>query len=113
MFIGGNFPPPPPMPGSAGPPPPPPPPMPGGGPPPPPPFPNMMGSGIPRPPPPLGNLGAQLPPGLKPKKLWHVEGIKRANWKSVSTHKLIIYIRYFCNGYYILSYLTPYSYNFR
>ncbi|CAH1732844.1 protein diaphanous [Aphis gossypii] len=88
MFIGGNFPPPPPMPGSVGPPPPPPPPMPGGGPPPPPPFPGMTGGGIPRPPPPLGNLGNQLPPGLKPKKLWHVEGIKRANWKSIIPQKV-------------------------
>lgn len=73
------------MPGSIGPPPPPP--MPGGGPPPPPPLPGMMSGGIPRPPPLLGNLGNQLPPGLKPKKQWQVDGIKRANWKSVSYKK--------------------------
>lgn len=60
--------------------------MPGGGPPPPPPLPGMSG-GIPRPPPLLGNLGNQLPAGLKPKKQWQVDGIKRANWKSVSYNK--------------------------
>lgn len=83
MLIGGNFPTPPPLPGSNVPPPPPPPMLPGLVPPPPPPLPNMMMGG-PRPPPPLGNLVSQLPPGLKPKKQWKVEGIKRANWKSVS-----------------------------
>lgn len=67
---------------SSGPPPPPPPP--------PPPMMGVLGSagGAPRmpPPPPLplsGNL-TQLRPGLKPKKQWQVDGIKRANWKCVS-----------------------------
>jgi len=75
------------MPGSGGPPPPPP--MPGCGPPPPPPLP-MMG-GPPCPPPPLGNFGVQLPPGLKPKKKWQVDGIKRANWNSVRIKNLIMF----------------------
>ncbi|VVC38770.1 Diaphanous autoregulatory (DAD) domain,Formin, GTPase-binding domain,Armadillo-like helical,Formin, FH3 [Cinara cedri] len=78
-------PPPPPMPGC--PIPPPPPAMPGFGPPPPPPMPGMMG-GAPRPPPPLTNLAMQLPPGLKPKKQWAVEGLKRANWKSIIPQKV-------------------------
>lgn len=86
MFMGA--PPPPSMPGSA--PPPPPLPMSGSGPPLPPPFMNIIG-GTPRPPPFL--LGTQLPPGLKPKKQWKVEGIKRANWKSVSNCFLIFKIK--------------------
>ncbi|XP_014259782.1 protein diaphanous [Cimex lectularius] len=99
MMVGGP-PPPPPMPGSGGalPPPPfpgaggppPPPPLPGMGPPPPPPPPGMG----PPPPPPLGGFyPAQKPPeelpyGLKPKKVWKVEGIKRANWKTILPQKL-------------------------
>ncbi|XP_032678760.1 protein diaphanous isoform X4 [Odontomachus brunneus] len=77
-------PPPPPMPGSRGPPPPPmpgapaPPPMPGMGPPPPP-----MATFSPIPP------TQVLPPGLKPKKKWEVDGpLKRANWKAIMPHKL-------------------------
>lgn len=83
---------PPPMPG-AGPMPPPPPPMPGGAGPPPPPFP-----GAPRmpPPPPGCGFGVPMPPkppdslphGLKPKKKWEVEGLKRANWKTIVPQKL-------------------------
>ncbi|XP_075219811.1 diaphanous related formin 1 isoform X2 [Lycorma delicatula] len=91
-------PPPPPMPGM-GPPPPPPPPMPGGGgPPPPPPPPGMMGGGFRMPPPPPGGGfgGVPMPPkppdvlphGLKPKKKWEVEGLKRANWKTIGPQKL-------------------------
>ncbi|XP_065220631.1 protein diaphanous isoform X2 [Planococcus citri] len=83
---GGGPPPPPPPPppmmgGRGGPPPPPPPPMPGGrggGPPPPPPF---GGFAPPKPP-------DTLPHGLKPKKKWEVEGIKRLNWKTIVPHKL-------------------------
>ncbi|XP_073989603.1 diaphanous related formin 1 isoform X2 [Rhodnius prolixus] len=93
-------PPPPPMPGSAGPPPPP---MPGMGPgPPPPPPPPGMGGGAPPPPPPpgmgpppppFGGFAAPKPPdvlpyGLKPKKIWKVDGIKRANWKTILPQKL-------------------------
>ncbi|KAL1117746.1 hypothetical protein AAG570_004061 [Ranatra chinensis] len=104
-------PPPPPMPGGL-PPPPPPPPMPGagGGPPPPPPPPMMPGSGCPPPPPPpmFGGSGPPPPPmfggggpmppppphietlpyGLRPKKTWKVEGIKRANWITIMPQKL-------------------------
>ncbi|XP_066903255.1 protein diaphanous [Halyomorpha halys] len=106
----GKAPPPPPMPGSGIPPPPPmaggppPPPMPGSmGPPPPPPPPGFPGSGPPPPPPPPG-MGPPMPPqfgmaplakppeilphGLKPKKKWNVEGIKRANWKTILPQKL-------------------------
>ncbi|XP_050531223.1 protein diaphanous [Daktulosphaira vitifoliae] len=91
---GGAGPPlPPPMPGMNVPPPPPPMPGTGGGPPPPPPLPGMSG---PPPPPPPGGLPAfgaiqtaTLPPGLKPKKRWNVDGpIKRANWKTVTPTKL-------------------------
>ncbi|CAB0007521.1 unnamed protein product [Nesidiocoris tenuis] len=89
---GGGPPPPPPFPSGGGPPPPPPPPPPGeGGPPRPPPPPGMG----PLPPPPPGGMGPPppklpeaLPFGLKPKKKWNVEGIKRANWKTIVPQKL-------------------------
>ncbi|XP_012224016.1 protein diaphanous isoform X2 [Linepithema humile] len=108
-------PPPPPMPGMGGPLPPMPPPLPGGGPPPPPPPPMpgmkgpppppMPGMGGP-PPPPMPGMGPPappmmgafspppppmqaLPPGLKPKKKWEIDGpLKRANWKAILPHKL-------------------------
>ncbi|XP_039298109.1 protein diaphanous [Nilaparvata lugens] len=82
-----NAPPPPPMPGMMGgpPPPPPPPPMPGmGGPRPPPPPPAMGGFAVPMPPKPPD----VLPHGMKPKKKWEVEGLKRANWKTIVPQKL-------------------------
>uniref|UniRef100_A0A146LK79 Protein diaphanous 3 n=1 Tax=Lygus hesperus TaxID=30085 RepID=A0A146LK79_LYGHE len=89
---GGGPPPPPPPPGMFGPPPPPPPPPGMGGPPPPPPPP---GFGPLPPPPPPGGMGPPppkppdvLPFGLKPKKKWNVEGIKRANWKTIIPQKL-------------------------
>ncbi|XP_070165092.1 protein diaphanous isoform X2 [Polyergus mexicanus] len=84
---GMTCPPPPPMPGSKGPPPPP---MPGKGGPPPPPMPGMG----PPPPPMMGVLSPStpiqvLPPGLKPKKKWEVDGpLKRANWKAILPHRL-------------------------
>ncbi|KAK9508062.1 hypothetical protein O3M35_007806 [Rhynocoris fuscipes] len=103
MGAGGAAPPPPPMPGSIRPPGPPPPPMPGMGPGPPPPPP-LPGMGPPPPPPPPGmgppppapggfGFPAPKPPdvlpfGLKPKKVWKVEGIKRANWKTILPQKL-------------------------
>lgn len=65
---------------------PPPPPPPGLGPPPPPGPPGMPGSAIPKPP-------DALPHGLKPKKKWNVEGIKRANWKTVILYTRIIKLK--------------------
>lgn len=81
-----NAPPPPPLPGMM---------PPGGGPPPPPPP--MPGMGGPRPPPPpIGGFAVPMPPkppdvlphGMKPKKKWEVEGLKRANWKTIVPQKL-------------------------
>ncbi|XP_072751570.1 protein diaphanous isoform X2 [Anoplolepis gracilipes] len=108
--MGGSMPPPPPpLPGSVGPPPPPmpgmtcppPPPMPGSKGPPPPPMPGMgkplpppMPGMGPPPPPMMGGLSPLastqvLPPGLKPKKKWEVDGpLKRANWKTILPHRL-------------------------
>lgn len=89
--MGGPPPPPPPLPGMGGPPPPPPPPgMFGSGPPPPPPPPGM---GMPPPPPPGGLLFQAKPPdvlphGMKPKRKWDVEGLKRANWNTILPQKL-------------------------
>ncbi|XP_054279707.1 protein diaphanous isoform X2 [Macrosteles quadrilineatus] len=103
LTLGPRPPPPPPMPGGGGPPPPPPPPfpnargpppppMPGMGPPPPPPPPGMG----PPPPPMMGGFMAPprindpdvLPHGLKPKKKWQIEGLKRANWNTIKPQKL-------------------------
>lgn len=64
----------------------------GGGAPPPPPPPGMG-----PPPPPFGGFAAPKPPdvlpyGLKPKKIWKVDGIKRANWKTVSICIIKVFI---------------------
>ncbi|KAG8272107.1 Protein diaphanous 1 [Homalodisca vitripennis] len=100
LSLGPRPPPPPPMPG-AGPPPPPPPPIPGGMGPPPPPMPGMapppppLGMGPPPPPmmggfmvPPPMKAPDVLPHGLKPKKKWDIEGLKRANWNTIKPQTL-------------------------
>ena len=60
--------------------------------PPPPPPPPPLGSGPPLPPPPFGGfqpLTPQLPPGLKPKKVYkHDFPIKRANWRKITPTKI-------------------------